>query len=97
MTKDGSLEIIAILIVVILILFAIFREIILWYFKINERVRQLEEIKTYLWFIAESQNPHRFELFLDELKNISKVGGTNKSSVKSTLEEDIERAKRKFQ
>lgn len=83
-----SFELLALAVVVGIVLFAIFRNFFLWYFKINERAENLEKISSYLWFIAKSQNPLEFEGFEEQMKN---------SFSKSSLEKDMERVKSKYQ
>lgn len=82
---EDNISLIVIGLVVLITVFLIFRFFFLWYFKINERVNDLEKIKLYLWFIAKSQNPMEFERFEEEMND--------NSSYKTPLQQDMERIK----
>jgi len=82
MTTPASITAIGIVLLVIIVLFLIFREAILWYFKINKRVNDLELMRAYLMMIAKTTNPIDFKKFQDTIHD---------RPTKSTLKEDVEK------
>ena len=58
----GPAEII-IAVVFIIILFIVFRWLILWYYQIDKRKMLLEDIKAYTMFMAKQQHPESFRQF----------------------------------
>jgi hypothetical protein len=86
METSNSLTILGIVLLAIIALFLIFREAVLWYYRINERTELLQEIKAYLMLIAKAENPEGYKKFQEamHLKPRKSKGKTDSGNFKDS-------------